>query len=183
MASPKDEYGLTRAQRTFADEYIANKGNATKAYFKAYPHITNVKTAQTNGSRLLRTPVVTDYIHMRTIEVMEAQKMSADEIISSLVEIARREIKTSYSQAYDHISGEVEKEVTYKFQPNIEEQTKALELLAKFSGVDNPNNDLTRKRMELENEKLKSQIGGSESQDDKIADYITLLKEAIEDES
>ena len=81
----EDKYNLTTNQRAFADEYIANKGNATQAYLKAYPSVTKETTANSNGSRLLRNAKVAGYIAERTKEALEAQKMTGDEIIIELV--------------------------------------------------------------------------------------------------
>ena len=37
------------------------------------------------------------------------------------------------------------------------------------------------KKLNLEIEKLQSQIGGNEQQDDKIADFISMLKDEVRD--
>lgn len=78
--------------------------------------------------------------------------MSGDEIIVELVSIARREQQTSYSKQYDHLKDEVIKEITYTFQPSVEEATRALETLVKWAGLDNPNNDLIRRKLKAEAE-------------------------------
>lgn len=144
------DYKLTPNQQAFVDEYIANKGNGTQAYLKAYPNVTKESTAAQSASRLLRNVKVSNYLTDRTKEILEAQKMNADEIIIELVSIARRELKVAYFEEYDHLSEEVMQKVTRKFQPSVEEANKALETLVKWAGLDNPNNDLARKKLELE---------------------------------
>ena len=164
----EDKYSLTTNQRAFADEYIANKGNATQAYLKAYPNVTKETTANSNGSRLLRNAKVAGYIAERTKETLEAQKMTGDEIIITLVSIARREQQTSYSKQYDHLNDEVIKEITYTFQPSVEEATRALETLVKWAGLDSPNNDLQRERMKAETQKAQAQAEIMKSEADKL---------------
>lgn len=175
----KDEYGLTTNQRAFADEYIANKGNATQAYIKAYPNVKKQETAKAAASRLLTDVNVSAYIANVTEEILKKAKMTNTEVITTLTRIARREVHTSYTKQYDHLSGETIKEITYTFQPTIEEQTKALDLLAKYSGLDNPMLNLSIRKQELEIEKLKQQVSGESGQDERLAEYITMLKGAV----
>ena len=177
-----DEYNLTTNQRAFADEYIANKGNATQAYLKAYPSVTKETTANSNGSRLLRNAKVAGYIAERTKETLEAQKMTGDEIIIELVSIARREKKKAYFEEYDHLQEKVITETTRTFQPSIEEANKALETLVKWAGLDNPNSDLVREKIKLENKKLKAELEPDLEQDDKLLKFAEKLDEVYGDE-
>lgn len=178
----KDEYGLTSNQRTFADKYIELKGNGTQAYLHAYPNVKKETTARANASRLLTNANVSKYISERTKKILEKQKMTGDEIIMQLTSFARREQQTSYTKHYDHLEGEVVKEMTYTFQPSVEEAERALETLVKWAGLDDPNNDLRREKLKVEIEKTKQQTGGTEEQDDKITGYINKLKDVISDE-
>ena len=178
----EDRYNLTTNQRAFADEYIANKGNATQAYLKAYPSVTKETTANSNGSRLLRNAKVAGYIAERTKETLEAQKMTGDEIIIELVSIARRENKKSYFKEYDHLQEEVITETTRTFQPSIEEANKALETLVKWAGLDNPNSDLVREKIKLENKKLRVELEPDLEQDDKLLKFAEKLDEVYGDE-
>ena len=178
----EDKYNLTTNQRAFADEYIANKGNATQAYLKAYPSVTKETTANSNGSRLLRNAKVAGYIAERTKEALEAQKMTGDEIIIELVSIARREKKKSYFKEYDHLQEGVITETTRTFQPSIEEANKALETLVKWAGLDNPNSDLVREKIKLENKKLRAELEPDLEQDDKLLKFAEKLDEVYGDE-
>ena len=86
--------------------------------------------------------------------------MSQDEIITTLTSIARRERQESYSKAYDHLLGEVVKEVTYTFQPSVEESTEALNILVKFLGT-----PLNNEKTSLEIEKLRKELTNSGEQE------------------
>lgn len=182
-------YGLTTNQRAFADEYISNKGNGTQAYLAAYPNVKKTETAATNSWKLLRNAKVQAYIKERTENAMEKAKLSGDDIVAQLLMIATRQAQESYSRMYDHLEDEVKKETTLTHQPSFEDTIDAIELLGKWLGYDRQNSELERKRLELANEKtkveiekLKSQIGGDEGQDEKIAGFISQLKDVITDE-
>ncbi len=56
------------------------------------------------------------------------------------------------------------------------------ELLKRYP-MDPEERKLRLERMRLENEKLKTQIGGEEGQDDKIAEFIDRLKGAVIDDN
>jgi phage terminase small subunit len=178
----KDEYGLTTNQRAFADKYIELKGNGTQAYLFAYPNVKKETTARANASRLLTNANVKDYISERTKEVLVKQKMTGDEIIIQLTSFARREQQTSYNKHYDHLKDKVVKEMTYTFQPSVEEAENALETLVKWAGLDNPNNDLYREKLKAEIEKIYADIQEDDTQENKLSEYFDLLGDAIDDE-
>lgn len=182
----KDEYGLTTNQRAFADEYIANKGNATQAYLKAYPKVKNESTARVNGSKLLTNTNVSKYIADITEELLSKSKMTSDQVIIQLTSIARREIQTSYTKQYDHLAKRVTKEITYTYQPTVEESTKALELLTKWLGLDNPNFDVVRRKLEAEaviKEHEASKLEFDKEKQQNIMDLINIGRQVIGGES
>ena len=53
---------MTRNQRIFADEYLRNGRNATKAYKKAYPRIKKDDVAAACAAKLLKDDVIGKYI-------------------------------------------------------------------------------------------------------------------------
>lgn len=57
----------------------------------------------------------------------------------------------------------------------------SIQELNKLENLYDHNRDLTRQKQELEIEKLQSQIGGNEQQDDKIAEYINMVKGVMRD--
>lgn len=175
----RDEYGLTSNQRAFADEYIRNKGNATQAYLFAYPHIKKENTASSNGSRLLRNAKVSKYIADRTKEILDKQKMGQDEIITTLTSIARREVQESYSKAYNHLTGEVEKEVTYTFQPSLEDVNDAVNTLVKFLGTPTEN-----EKAKIQIKKMEAEIESLPTRDDrelKIDKFLDLVEGELDE--
>lgn len=177
----KDEYGLTPKQRAFADEYILNGGNGTQAYLKTYKNIKNVETAQVNASRLLSNAMVSVYIRERTEMTLLERGLLAQKAINHLTDLAMGTETTSRSTVYNKLTEELEQDNIYTNSAPPKVQVEAMALLMKFLGVDDANRDLTRQKQELEIEKLQSQIGGNEQQDDKIADFISMLKDEVRD--
>ena len=177
----KDEYGLTPKQRAFADEYILNGGNGTQAYLKTYKNIKNVETAQANASRLLSNAMVARYIRERTEMTLLERGLLAQKAINHLTDLAMGTETTSRSTVYNKLTEELEQDNVYTNSAPPKVQVEAMALLLKFLGADDPNRDLTRQKQELEIEKLQSQIGGNEQQDDKIADFISMLKNGVRD--
>ncbi len=175
----RDEYGLTSNQRAFADEYIRNKGNATQAYLFAYPNVKKETTASSNGSKLLRNTKVSKYVADRTKEILDKQKMGQDEIITTLTSIARREVQKSYSKTYNHLTGEVEKEVTYTFQPSLEDVNNAVNTLVKFLGTptENEKAKIQIKKMEAEIESLSA----SDDRELKIDKFLDLVEGELDE--
>lgn len=175
----RDEYGLTSNQRAFADEYIRNKGNATQAYLFAYPNVKKETTASSNGSKLLRNTKVSKYIADRTKEILDKQKMGQDEIITTLTSIARREVQESYSKTYNHLTGEVEKEVTYTFQPSLEDVNNAVNTLVKFLGTPTEN-----EKAKIQIKKMEAEIESLSARDDrelKIDKFLDLVEGELND--
>ena len=115
---------LTAQQEKFCLEYVRS-GNAAQAYKAAYS-VTNTGTAKANGSRLLKNPAVQSRIAELQAQVENEKICTAREIQERLSQIARREL-------YETIclpNGErVQK------QTSIRDSCRALELLAKASGM------------------------------------------------
>ena len=177
----KDEYGLTPKQRAFADEYILNGGNGTQAYLKVYKNVKNAETAQVNASRLLSNAMVVRYIREKTEMTLLERGLLAQKAINHLTDLAMGTETTSRSTVYNNLTEELEQDNVYTNSAPPKVQVEAMALLMKFLGVDDANRDLTRQKQELEIEKLQSQIGGNEQQDDKIADFISMLKDEVRD--
>ena len=175
----RDEYGLTSNQRAFADEYIRNKGNATQAYLFAYPNVKKETTARANSSRLLTNANISKYIADRTKEILDKQKMGQDEIITTLTSIARREVQKSYSKTYNHLTGEVEKEVTHTFQPSLEDVNNAVNTLVKFLGTPTEN-----EKAKIQIKKMEAEIESLSARDDrelKIDKFLDLVEGELND--
>lgn len=78
--------GLTKKQKTFCEEYIANGYNATQAYLKAYD--CQYDSARVEGSKALKKPMVKEYIAALQKEAFEGACITAERIALKLGDIA-----------------------------------------------------------------------------------------------
>ena len=166
----KDEYGLTPKQRAFADEYILNGGNGTKAYLRVYKNVKNEETARVNASRLLTNANVSNYIREKTEMTLLERGLLAQKAIDHLTDLAMGTETTSRSTVYNKLTEELEQDNVYTNSAPPKVQVEAMALLMKFLGVDDPNRDLTRKKQELEIGRLKSQISVDEDEAEMLDD-------------
>lgn len=123
-----ETYGLNPKQIAFADEYIIT-GNLYQSAIKAgYSE----NYAKGNVKKLLENERVQKYIADRMEEIQSERIMSAEEVLERLTSIARRDVTKGSYKAKETVNGEtVESEKEYEHVPNVEEQTKALELIGK----------------------------------------------------
>lgn len=125
-----DKYGLNVRERRFADEYIANGRNATKAYKSISPNAKDT-TCASKGYEWIRKGEISAYIKNKTKERLNAASLTADDIIDELITIGFARPQKGYSKQTDLTSGEVLREVEYESTAQREEQIRALELLGK----------------------------------------------------
>lgn len=177
----KEEYKLTPKQRAFADEYIANKGNATKAYKKAYENIKNDETASVNGSRLLTNAKVSRYIKDMTAEVLEKRKFDVEQLILTSWGISMGDVQKGYTKQYDHLEERVIKEITYDFTPTLEERQRSIEFLTKLLKYD-PSDKLKDKLVQAQIDKIHKDIIKDETAEDKLSNYLELLGSEIDED-
>ena len=112
------------------------------------------------------------YIKERMKELEGNKIATADEVLQVLTSIIRLEF-TEEQQAINPLTGKVE---TLENKPTTKDVISASkELLKRY-----PTN-IELKKITLEIEKLQSQIGGNEQQDDKIAEYINMVKGVMRD--
>lgn len=83
--------GMTERQKIFADHYIISL-NATEAYKKAYPNIKNIKTAEVNGSKLLRNTKVKAYIDEQLEKLKSERVADQQEVLEFLTSVMRGEV-------------------------------------------------------------------------------------------
>lgn len=176
----RDKYGLTPKQRAFADEYIANKGNATQAYKKAYTNVTKDETARVNGSRLLTNANVSRYIKDMTAEVLEKRKFDVEQLILTSWGISMGDVQKGYTKQYDHLNEEVIKEITYEFTPTLEERQRSIEFLTKLLKYD-PSDQLKDRLLQAQIDKIHKDIIKDESAEDKLSSYLEVLGGAIDE--
>ena len=112
------------------------------------------------------------YISERMKENENNKIATADEVLQVLTSIIRLEF-TEEQQTINPLTGKVE---TLENKPTTKDVISASkELLKRY-----PTN-IELKKITLEIEKLQSQIGGNEQQDDKIAEYINMVKGVMRD--
>ncbi|HEL2218482.1 TPA: terminase small subunit [Streptococcus suis] len=122
---------MNSRERRFADEYIANGNNATRAYKVVYP-TSGDNTARTKGSNWVAKDNILNYIKIKTKERLDASGLKANDIIDRLIDIAFGRPIIGYSKQTNKITGEVIKHIEYENTAPIDEQIKALELLGKY---------------------------------------------------
>lgn len=77
--------GLTPKQRAFITEYLANGFNATKAAIAAGY---SAKTAESQGSRLLRNVKVAAVLGERARRALERRELTAERILDEIAKVA-----------------------------------------------------------------------------------------------
>ena len=115
---------LNPKQEKFCIEYLKS-GNATAAYKAAFG-IVNDGTARANSSRLLKSPAVQKRLSELQAAITNAAICDAKEIQERLSSIARREVCETVTLPN---GAQVQK------QTSIRDSVRALELLAKISGM------------------------------------------------
>jgi phage terminase small subunit len=86
-----EDFGLNEKQKRFCEYYMSNK-SAGASYQRAYGIDENKElqmgSCYTNGSRLLKSDKINNYLNILRKDVKKRSVMEVDEIIGSLVEIA-----------------------------------------------------------------------------------------------
>lgn len=85
MAKRKNNQ-LTVKEQAFCEEFVANGGNASRAYQKAYN--SSIECARGTASRVLQRPVVKEYITKLQKEAFDAAFINAERVALKLAEIA-----------------------------------------------------------------------------------------------
>ena len=158
--------GLNQRQKLFASEYI-KLGNGTQAAINAgYSE----RTASSQSERLLRNVEIKSFIQGEVEKMHSENIMDAKEALSILSDIARGK-RDEEVLMMNPVTGEVER-VTKKADNNT--VIKAItEILKRYPTAKQA------EKLQLEIEKLKSQIGGDEGQDEKIAGFLDIIKGAV----
>lgn len=160
--------GLNQRQKLFASEYI-KLGNATQAAINAgYSE----KTAGRIAGQNLKKLEIKSYIDAEVEKMHSENIMDAKEALSILSDIARGK-RDEEVLMMNPVTGEVER-ATKKTDNNT--VIKAItEILKRYPTAKQA------EKLQLEIEKLKSQIGGDEGQDEKIAGFLDIIKGAVSD--
>lgn len=80
------EKKLTKKEKRFCELYVLENMNATQAYLNAYD--CEYKTANSEGSKMLRKPHIKEYIEALQKEVWAAACITAERVGLKLAEIA-----------------------------------------------------------------------------------------------
>lgn len=75
--------------RRFADEYLANGRNGTKAYLTLYKNVKKESTARTNAWRLLTNADISEYIETREAELREESGITVERQIARLESVIK----------------------------------------------------------------------------------------------
>lgn len=121
---------LSIKQQTFADYYIETGNAAESARRAGYSD----KNAGANAAKTLKNPKIQEYIKNRVKEINDERKVNLDQAVLLLSDIANRKELKSHSRTVDNLAGITIKDMTYIFQPDVDQQTKALEHLIKIQG-------------------------------------------------
>ena len=88
MSRQRDgKYDLTAKEKAFCEEYVANGGNASRAYFHAYD-TSSMENARKAYCKVFRKPEVKAYIAELQKEAFEAACINAERVALKLGEIA-----------------------------------------------------------------------------------------------
>lgn len=94
----RDEYGLTKQQRGFADDYLADpQQNATGAYRNHYK-AKNDNTAAASASKLLRNGKVAAYIQMRMDARAEKTGITQEKVLEEIARFAFFDPRTLFDE-------------------------------------------------------------------------------------
>ena len=160
--------GLNQRQRLFASEYI-KLGNGTQAAINAGY---SPRTSGAQAEKLLKKAEIKSFIQAEVEKMHDANIMSAKEALSILSDVARGK-RDEEVIMMNPVSGEVER-LTKKADNNTVIKAIA-EILKRYPTAKQA------EKLQLEIEKLKSQIGGDEGQDEKIAGFLDIIKGAVSD--
>lgn len=105
---------LTKKEKAFCEEYVANGGNASRAYFFAYD-TSSIENARKAYCKVFRKPEVKEYIAALQKEAFAAACISAERVALKLADIA-------FAEKEDEVYGATA-------------QLKALDLLQKQLGL------------------------------------------------
>lgn len=160
--------GLNQRQKVFADEYLIS-GVAYNAAIKAgYSE----KYAKTNSHKLLENTRIKTYIEERLKDLEKKKIAKQDEVMQVFTSILRQEL----TEEVVELNAATGQFVKIEKSPSISEVIKAgSELMKRYP------TEKQAEKMQLEIEKLKSQIGGDEGQDEKIAGFLDIIKGAVSD--
>lgn len=126
--------------------------------------------SKTRSHKLLENERIKAYIEERLKELEKKKIAKQDEVMQVLTSILRQELVEEVVE----LNAATGQFVKTKKTPSISEVIKAgSELMKRYPTAKQA------EKMQLEIDKLKSQIGGDEGQDEKIAGFLNIIKGAV----
>jgi len=83
-------------ERAFVEEYIANGRNATQAYKKFHPRVTD-RTATVEGSKLLTKPDVQAYLKKREEALQEKLELTTERVLRELARLSFFDVRKLFN--------------------------------------------------------------------------------------
>lgn len=122
---------LTVDEKLFANEYVRNGRNGTRAALVVRP-LRKYDTAKRYAFDTVHKPNVQAYINELIEERLEASKLSAGAVIDELIRVGFGGTIYDHSRQINNLKdGEVIKDMSYERTAQVEDRLKALELLGK----------------------------------------------------
>ncbi|ALJ97893.1 small subunit terminase [Lactobacillus phage iLp1308] len=123
---------LNKRQKAFADAYLTNGGNATKAARAAGYSPKNIGA---NAGKTLKSPKIQEYIKKRLQPIERKADLDVEKAIIHLLDIGMGREITARSSTYDNIKKAMLEDTTMKYSPGPKQQVEALELYLKYKGM------------------------------------------------
>ena len=124
------EKQMTDQEVKFANEYLANGYNVTKA-FETIGTSKSRGGMYAAGARIKRKPRVKEYLDLKFKQMISEQEIRAQDIVDRLVEIAFAKPQEGIRVEVDNIEGVVTEDKTYSYTPSQDAQLRAIEMLGK----------------------------------------------------
>lgn len=121
---------LTIDEKLFANEYVRNGRNGTRAAMVVRP-LRKYDTAKRYAFDTVHKPNVQAYINDLIEERLEASKLSANAVIDELIRVGFGGTIYDHSKQIDNLRDKVVKDMSYERTAKVEDRIKALELLGK----------------------------------------------------
>jgi phage terminase small subunit len=171
---------MTRNQRIFADEYLRNGRNATKAYKKAYPRIKKDDVAAACGAKLLREDAIAKYIDKVLSDLHDGTIADAKEIMQFYTAIMRGELPDR--KVVEKKDGGIE---VIEVPVKMSERSSAAERLSRMLGIDRwidseKYEHIDKERLRIEQARLDMEIARAKAEEEAEGDGITILDDIYE---
>lgn len=124
------EKEMTKQEIKFANEYLANGYNVTRAYESIGTSKSRPAMYQA-GARIKRKPRVKEYLDLKFNRMINEQEITAQDIVKRLVDIAFARPQEGIKTEFDNLENVVKEDKTYSYTPSQDAQIRALEMLGK----------------------------------------------------